>query len=200
MSMPAAVQIIRKSSLQPIPWKNGGGITHEVIRVPASAEPFLWRVSIAHIESAGAFSDFAGYQRTMVLLRGAGMALDFANGERRVLRQIGELVQFDGALRVHCELLGGPCMDLNLMVAKTAASAATRVQRLNAPLLLRARSEESVLLACVQGTIVLEGDGADVAALEPGDVALLPQAARPARFTPADCAAGAQAFIARMRS
>jgi environmental stress-induced protein Ves len=199
MSMPAAVLIIRKSSLPPIRWKNGGGITHEVIRVPPSAEPFLWRVSIAHIETAAAFSDFAGYQRTMVLLRGAGMALQFANGERQVLRQIGDLAQFDGALRVHCELLDGPCMDLNLMVAKTAASASTRVQRLHAPLLLEACSEEAVLLACVQGTIVLQGDGADAAALEPGDVALLPQAAQPARCTPADSAAGALAFIARMR-
>jgi environmental stress-induced protein Ves len=194
----AAVQIIRKSSLAPTPWKNGGGITYEAIRVPASAEPFLWRVSIAHIEAEGPFSDFAGYNRAMVLMRGAGMALKFANGECKVLRQIGELAQFDGALETHCELLGGPCMDLNLMVAKSLGDVSARVQRLNAPLPLIASEHESVLLACVRGTIVLKGEGAPPAALEPGDLALLTQASHPVLIVPADDSAEALAFLARL--
>jgi hypothetical protein len=102
------VQIVRQSSFVATPWKNGGGITHEAIRVPASGEPFLWRVSVAHIAASGPFSDFAGYNRKMVLLRGAGVALNFANGEQRELRRIGDLVEFDGALATHCELLGVP--------------------------------------------------------------------------------------------
>jgi uncharacterized protein len=201
MSAPAAVQIIRKSSLVPTPWKNGGGITHEAIRVPASGAPFLWRVSIAHIERPGPFSDFAGYQRTMVLLQGEGMALQFANGERKVLRQIGELAQFDGALAANCELLGGPCMDLNLMVAKSLSEVSARVQRLNAPLRLTASSGESVLLACVQGTLVLEGGGAENAALEPGDLAVLtPAPGGDCLLKPADSSAAALAFIAGIRT
>jgi hypothetical protein len=200
MSMPAAVQIIRKSSLASTPWKNGGGITHEAIRVPASGEPFLWRVSIAHIETAGPFSDFAGYNRTMVLLRGDGMALHFANGDRKVLRQIGELAEFDGALAANCELLGGPCMDLNLMVAKSLGKVPARVQRLNAPLLVTASDHDSVLLACVQGTLVLEGDGAEGAALEPGDLVVLAQATHTALIKPADSSAAALAFIASIRT
>jgi environmental stress-induced protein Ves len=194
------VQIIRKSSLAATPWKNGGGITYEAIRVPASAQPFLWRVSIAHIEAAGPFSDFAGYHRAMVLLRGEGMALHFANGERKVLRQIGELAQFDGALAANCELLGGPCMDLNLMVAKSLGEVSVRVQRLNAPLPVAASDNESVVLACVQGTIVLTGDGAEHAALKPGDLALLTQATQPALVVPADDSAEALAFIANIRA
>jgi uncharacterized protein len=194
------LQIIRKSSLGSTPWKNGGGITHETIRVPASGEPFLWRVSIAHIEASGPFSDFAGYHRTMVLMRGDGLALHFANGERKVLRQIGELAEFDGALAAHCELLGGPCMDLNLMVAKSLGEVPARMQRLNAPLLLSASTLESVLLACVQGTIVLEGDGAERAALEPGDLAVLAPATHSALVAPAHDSAEALAFIANIRA
>ena len=194
------MQIIRKSSLVPIPWKNGGGITHEAIRVPASGEPFLWRVSIAHIERPGAFSDFAGYNRTMVLLRGEGMALRFGNGDRKVLRQIGELVQFDGALAANCELLGGPCMDLNLMVANSLSKVPARVQSLNAPLHLTASTGESVLLACVQGTLLLEGGGAEAAALEPGDLAVLTQATHTVLIKPADSPAAPLAFIAGIRT
>jgi hypothetical protein len=190
------VQIIRKSSLVPIPWKNGGGITHEAIRVPASGEPFLWRVSIAHIETAGPFSDFAGYNRTMVLLLGEGMSLHFANGDRKVLRQIGELAQFDGALAANCELLGGPCMDLNLMVAKSLSKVSARVQSLNAPLRLMVSTGESVLLACVHGTLLLEGGGAEAAALEPGDLAVLAQATHTVLIQPADSSAAVLVFIA----
>jgi environmental stress-induced protein Ves len=200
MGKPAALQIIRKASLVPIPWKNGGGITHEAIRVPASVEPFLWRVSIAHIEAAGPFSDFAGYKRSMVLLRGDGIALHFANGERKVLRRIGELAEFDGALNANCELLGGPCVDLNLMVAKSLGEVSARVRRMNAPLRLAPLDHETVLLACVQGTILLEVDGAERAALEPGDLAVLAQAAHPALCAPADASAGALAFIANIRA
>jgi uncharacterized protein len=196
------VQIIRKSSLVPIPWKNGGGITHEAIRVPASAESFLWRVSIAHIERPGPFSDFAGYRRTMVLLQGEGMALHFANGDRKVLREIGALAQFDGALAANCELLGGPCMDLNLMVAKSLGEVPARVQRLTAPLRLTAATGESVLLACVQGTLVLEGGGAKTAALEPGDLAVLAPApgGDQCLLKPADSSAAPLAFIAGIRT
>jgi environmental stress-induced protein Ves len=75
------LQIVRKSSFTSTPWKNGGGITHEALRVPASGEPFRWRVSVAHIDTSDPFSDFSGYRRNMVLLRGAGIALNFANGE-----------------------------------------------------------------------------------------------------------------------
>jgi environmental stress-induced protein Ves len=206
MRDPAAVQIIRKSSLAPTPWKNGGGITHEAIRVPASGESFLWRVSIAHIERSGPFSDFAGYRRTMVLLQGDGMALHFANGERKVLREIGAFAEFDGALAANCDLLGGPCMDLNLMVAESLSKVPARVQRLNAPLRLTASTRESVLLACVQGTLVLDGhgdgDSAEGAALEPGDLAVLAPATGSSQclLKPADSSAAPLAFIASIRT
>src|SRR6266568_2999843 len=108
------LQIIRKSSFTATPWKNGGGITHEAIRVPASGDAYRWRVSVAHIDASGPFSEFAAYNRKMVLLRGAGIELRFADGTHKALRKVGELAEFDGALAAHCELLNGPCVDLNL--------------------------------------------------------------------------------------
>jgi environmental stress-induced protein Ves len=78
----ADITIIRRSSFTALPWRNGGGITHEAIRVPPTGDAFLWRVSVAQIDSSGPFSDFAGYDRKMVLLRGRGIALEFGSGER----------------------------------------------------------------------------------------------------------------------
>src|SRR5271156_4304363 len=96
--------IRRQSQFQASPWKNGGGITHEAIRVPEMGT-FRWRVSIAHIDAPGPFSDFAGYARTMMLLRGAGVGLKLADGSRRIMRAAGDPAQLDGALAVECELL-----------------------------------------------------------------------------------------------
>ena len=71
------LQIIRRASFTATPWKNGGGITHEAIRVPAGGDTFRWRVSVAHIDASGPFSEFAEYNRKMVLLQGAGIDLRF---------------------------------------------------------------------------------------------------------------------------
>src|SRR5277367_1206489 len=99
----ARVRIIRQSEFTATPWKNGGGITHEAIRVPADGDPFRWRVSVAHIDASGPFSEFAEYNRKMVLLQGAGIDLRFGDGTHKALRKVGELVEFDGALAAHCE-------------------------------------------------------------------------------------------------
>ena len=102
------MQIIRQSEFRSTPWKNGGGITREAIRVPASGDPFRWRVSVAHIDQSGPFSDFAAYNRIMVLLRGGGVALRFSSGGERLLRNVGDVVEFDGALATRANCSAGP--------------------------------------------------------------------------------------------
>src|SRR5260370_3384692 len=127
------MQIIRRSSLVPVPWKNGGGITHEMIRAPGTGDPFLWRVSIARIDASGPFSNFTGYSRKMVLLRGAGLRLRFAAGPDRQLHDIGEMTEFDGAVATECELVDGPCTDLNLMVSASVTGVRAWVERFFQP-------------------------------------------------------------------
>jgi len=41
-------------------WKNGGGTTREILRVPAEPTAFDWRLSLATIDSPGPFSAFEG--------------------------------------------------------------------------------------------------------------------------------------------
>jgi uncharacterized protein len=171
------LHIIRNSSFTATPWKNGGGITHEAIRVPAGGDSFRWRVSVAHIEASGAFSDFTGYNRKMVLLRGAGMALRFAGGYETVLAKIGEVAQFDGAAAVDCELLDGACVDLNLMVAKSTA-AEVRVERLSEDLPLRGSPAESILIFSIEHALWLTSDAGETQRLDPWDLAVLEQGGR----------------------
>jgi hypothetical protein len=168
------LKILRKSSFTASPWKNGGGITHEAMREPPGGGPFRWRVSVAYIDASGPFSDFAGYDRKMVLLKGAGVELRFPVGERKSLRRVGELAEFDGALPAHCELIKGPCVDLNLMVAKSERVAA-RVERLRGPFAVSAQGGERTLIFAIERGINLETDDGQSATLEPWDLALLCQ-------------------------
>ena len=167
------MQIIRQSDFTAKPWKTGGGITREAIRVPPSGDSFLWRVSIARIERSGPFSEFAAYNRTMVLLEGSGVALKFVGGEERVLRQIGEVAEFDGAVATQCELLDGPCTDLNLIAAKSLRGAHARVQRLSAPLRLPLPAAgRSTLILSIDAPLLL-GTGQERARLAPWDLAVI---------------------------
>jgi environmental stress-induced protein Ves len=171
--VPTALKIIRQSSFTATPWKNGGGITYEAMRVPAGGDPFLWRLSVAHIDSSGPFSDFAGYCRSMVLLRGAGLTLKFGNGERCDLRQIGDSVEFDGAMPTHCDLLQGPCVDLNFMVS-TSLLADARIVRLEQSLTALA-APQSALIFSLEAPLLLHGDAGEPVRLEPWDLAVFSQ-------------------------
>jgi hypothetical protein len=166
------LQIIPQSQFKPVPWKNGGGITREAIRVPAQGAAFVWRVSVAQIDASGPFSDFAAYNRTMVLLKGGGLELEFGNGQQRVLDRVGEMAQFDGALATHCRLLDGPCVDLNLMVAKTRPMIA-RVESLLLSVEARASQSQSTLIFGIDTGLALDMGGDEPRYLQPWDLAIV---------------------------
>jgi environmental stress-induced protein Ves len=192
------LQIIRKSSFTAAPWKNGGGITHEAIRVPAGGDSFRWRLSVAHIEAPGPFSEFAAHNRKMVLLKGAGIELHFADGVQKTLRRVGELAEFDGAMGTRCELLGGPCVDLNLMVVKSE-SAAVRVERFIESFAVRAARNETTLVFPIDRKISLQITAGKTATLEPWDLAVLSQCAgRVSRLESANSSVSTAVFVATL--
>jgi len=170
------MRIVRQSQFKASPWKNGGGITHEAMRVPERGA-FRWRVSIAHIDASGPFSDFAGYARTMVLLRGSGVALKLSDGTRRIMRAAGDIAQFDGALGVECELLNGPCVDLNLMTSNAMGLREVRVTQLRGSISYAARNDESLVVFPIDAPIQIHPSGGNAAILEPWDLAVLGGAA-----------------------
>jgi len=95
------------------PWRNGGGVTRELLAWPSPADWRL-RISVADIATDGPFSAFPGVQRWFALLSGEGVALDFSD-HPLTLRPGDAPLAFDGAATPGCRLLGGPVRDLNLM-------------------------------------------------------------------------------------
>jgi uncharacterized protein len=166
------MQIVRYKTLIATRWKNGGGLTREAMRVPPDAEPFGWRVSFAQIDASGPFSDFSGYERHMVLLRGAGVRLDFAGGKRTSLLEAGDYVQFDGAVATHGKLVQGSCIDLNLIVSKALHTAVTSVLRVHRKFTWPAVAQQTVLAVAIDGAVLVEDASGESAQLAEWDLAV----------------------------
>lgn len=99
-----------------VSWKNGGGVTREILVRPEGADMsgFAWRVSLADVGADGPFSSFAGVDRILTLVEGAGMDLA-VGGERRLVDTRYVPQRFPGDRATGCRLLGGPVVNLNVM-------------------------------------------------------------------------------------
>jgi len=111
-------------------WKNGGGITTELLLEPKDDGAALWRLSIAEVTKSGPFSDFSGYVRTIMLIDGPGFVLDFEGHPSKRLDGRYEPFPFDGGWKTDCTLIDGPVRDFNLMAAREAGPAALTVAKL----------------------------------------------------------------------
>jgi environmental stress-induced protein Ves len=203
------MRIVRQSSYAAVPWKNGGGITREAIRIPAEGDAFRWRVSIAQIDASGPFSDFAAYRRFMVLLKGAGVLLKFTDRaaaaessapRARELRRVGDLEEFDGGLATHCDLVNGPCVDLNLMVSKELTDVRAWVESLAEPRAASLESGRALLVFPIDAAVEVKCAAA-VDVLDPWDLALVPGGGTPTRIAPgrhSGSSGGARIFFAEL--
>jgi hypothetical protein len=109
------IELIRASEYREQPWNNGGGLTRE-IAAAFSGERALWRLSLATIERDGPFSDFRGYDRTIVAIDGGVVELE-VEGQRVVLGR-AEPYDFPGEARVTCHVTGGAARDLNVLTLR----------------------------------------------------------------------------------
>lgn len=170
----ATTTLIRGADLVAAPWKNGGGVTREVAAFPASAglDAFTWRVSIADVAQAGPFSRFAGIDRTLALLSGAGMLLDETDAGAQAVKTHGltqplDIARFAGEAQIDARLVDGATRDFNLMVRRGAAVGETEVWR---DATHRTLSADVVLLFCASGSVsVTLGDEAGTHVLEADD-------------------------------
>lgn len=129
--------VVRAADAPRVRWRNDGGWTREIVRVPATvvdsagavgaADSFDWRVSIADVETDGPFSAFDGFDRVLVLLDGAGMDLHFTvTGETTRLRPADRRAKFAGEAPIHATLVDGPTSDFNLMSRREGLMATAR--------------------------------------------------------------------------
>ena len=116
------VHVVTLADCAAQPWRNGGGISHDLLAWPPGQTPWQLRVSVATIARDGPFSNFDGVQRWFTVLSGAGVRLQWPGGEVRLLPGDPPL-GFDGADAPGCSLLAGATRDLNLMALQRAGRA-----------------------------------------------------------------------------
>jgi len=118
---------VRLADVAAQPWRNGGGVTRELLAWPQPADWQL-RVSVATIESDGPFSPFPGVDRWFAVIEGAGVELAWASGAK-ALRPGDPPLRFAGETAPACRLLQGPTHDLNFMHRRGIGSASMRPAR-----------------------------------------------------------------------
>jgi environmental stress-induced protein Ves len=117
----------RLAELPPQPWRNGGGVTREILVHP-SPRDWIWRVSLADNKQPGPFSPFPGVERAALLFDGGPLELHGQTGEPSgdpVLRfgQPGDIRRFAGEAYLRSHLPHGPARLLNAMTRRGAAHA-----------------------------------------------------------------------------
>ncbi|BCG95179.1 HutD/Ves family protein [Mesorhizobium sp. 131-2-1] len=177
------MRILRAAGYRVMPWKNGGGTTTEVAVSPdgAGLDDFDWRVSMARIEAGGAFSSFAGIDRTLCVLEGQGIVLDIAGGAPAELTAASAPFSFPADVPTGAVLISGPITDLNVMTRR--GRMAHTVERLTvaAPLEIEAEADTTLVLP-LDREIMLVGDTPD--RLGPLDALVLDRGARKPRLEP----------------
>jgi len=113
-------KIYSPQSFQTLPWRNGLGSTVELLaETPNKNEAFSWRLSIASVANDGPFSDFSGYDRTLLLLEGSGITLNKPNGVFKVLNSSLDYANFKGEDLIDATLHNGPIKDFNIMTLRS---------------------------------------------------------------------------------
>lgn len=112
--------LIPFASLEPAPWKNGGGSTTEIAIAPPGAglDRFDWRISLATIAASGPFSAFPGVDRTLALVDGPGVTLDIGEEGRFILSEQDPIVEFSGESTVMATLEDSATTDFNVMTRR----------------------------------------------------------------------------------
>jgi hypothetical protein len=122
--------ILTRASYRSVAWKNGGGVTRDIL-VEGAPEP-LRRLSLAAIERDGPFSEYAGYDRVLVLAQGGGISLRIDGHPSVMLARPGDAAAFAGESGVVCRLAGGPVQAFNVMTRRAAVHADVAVHRIGA--------------------------------------------------------------------
>jgi len=153
-------EIIRAETYQKVPWRNGGGFS----RVIAGGDDEEWRLSVATIERDGEFSDYSGFDRTIVAIDGNGIELTVDGVTQQLSRRYAPFT-FSGNAKTTCRLLDGPARDFNVVTRRDRWSHTVAISRVMGPRLQLAVARlcfvyvlrGTILGASAGDTICIEG-------------------------------------------
>ena len=156
----ASLQVLRAAERAPVPWKNGGGVTREVAAHPpgSSLDEFDWRVSIADVRAASAFSSFPGVDRRMAVVSGL-LSIAIGEGSRVTLMPESDAVAFAGEVPVFAQPLAGPVTDLNVMTRRARCAADLTRFSVREPVRFESPAGTSLLLVALCQLLLREEAG-----------------------------------------
>ncbi len=197
------MQILRAAAHRRMPWKNGGGETFEIAVSPpdATLDTLDWRVSMAVVTQDGPFSLFPGIERTLCILDGPGLQLDFGNdgGTHTVTPDTAPL-RFAADRPVHARLLAGTITDLNVMTRRGRYRHAVRRLPLDAQqTLTTTAAEQPLLVLCERGSARCTIAGDTDIQLDARDCVLIRAASGPISFSAAASTATASLFLIELQ-
>jgi len=121
------MRLIRQRQSTPfIAWKNGGGVTQELLAWP-TAQRWGVRLSLATIDKDGPFSSLAGISRWFTVIEGSGVDLNL-DGQTKTVRLGDAPLPFDGSQNCEATLLEGSVTAFNVMMSDQWAGCVQRIQ------------------------------------------------------------------------
>lgn len=120
------VTLIDTAALPAVPWKNGGGVTREVAQA-AGPNGFVWRLSLADVDTEGAFSAFPGMSRILTVIEGRGLELH--SPDEAFVVPFGEPFHFSGETQISSVLPNGRIRDFNVIFDSALIAADVSVLR-----------------------------------------------------------------------
>ncbi len=121
----------RFADLAAAPWRNGLGISRDVVTVASGDGALLWQVSLAELAGDCDFSDYAGFDRVFTPVLGEGITLSHDDGPF-TLSPLLVPRAFPGEARTRCRVGGGTGRAFNVVTARGRHSAEVLVLRLAA--------------------------------------------------------------------
>jgi len=140
-----------------MPWASGTGSTTELYVSPKGSsltdQSAHWRISMASVIENGKFSLLPAYRRIITVVDGEGFRLTGDMGTNKEVKP-GVIHPFSGAEAMDCELLGGPCLDLNFMHQEDKVRGSLTLLKQTAPIrasITTQSSKEIIVAICLEG-------------------------------------------------
>ncbi|TDN57771.1 hypothetical protein B0G77_8611 [Paraburkholderia sp. BL10I2N1] len=141
----ASVRFIDCAALPPEPWANGNGTTRTIARGPSNRTDVGWRVSLVTLNGAAKFSQFSGFNRTLLLLDEGSVDLHSQDGQ--LVARTGQPVHFSGDLHVWVSMMTNAVNVLNVITQRDNYRAAVSIASNS----LRITPAQTHLLICLAG-------------------------------------------------